>query len=58
MNLKPIKKALLVYIAATILEKVLRKKQGEKMWKNAINHARRQLNLELSLIERHFQRDE
>lgn len=56
-NLKPIKKALLIYIAATILEKTLRKKD-EKMWQKAISHARRQLDLELSLIKRHFQRDE
>lgn len=57
-SLQTIKKALLIYIAATILEKALKRKQDKKMWENAINHARRELDLELTLIKRRFQRDE
>ncbi|UXR70265.1 hypothetical protein MUA26_03805 [Staphylococcus sp. IVB6246] len=43
-ELKLIKKALLLYIAATILEKVLKKKSDEKMWEDAMRLARQQLN--------------
>lgn len=57
-SLQTIKKALLIYIAATILEKALKRKQDKKMWENAINRARRELDLELTLIKRRFQRDE
>ncbi|KIX91442.1 hypothetical protein TP70_02185 [Staphylococcus microti] len=57
-ELKLIKKALLLYIAATILEKVLKKKSDEKMWENAMSFARQKLDLELALIKPYFQPDE